>query len=544
MKQGKRLKLLVALLLVVCLTLGSPLLAYAGENDMLPEVRDLLKEKFVDPVPDQVLNAPTIKDMLNKLGDRNTQYLTKSDYDQFLSTLDRSFSGVGIELEMVPEGVKVTKVMAGYGAEKSGVKAGDIIIEAEGNSFAGKSNEYCVTQLRGAEGSKVRVKILRGTATLSLELERMVVTLPLVESKVLDDHIGYIAIYSFGADAAAQFNTNAKDLMAKGVDSWIIDLRDNGGGYTQQAFDLLGDFIGDKPALITKDRSILSLVTNATKQDYTLSGPIVLLTNAYTGSASEITTAAIKDYDKATIVGETTYGSGRVKALMPLSNGDYLKMSIEKFYSPNFNAIDEVGISPHMDLSGVDELKTAELMLKDENKDVAKDQGGNKVGYLQLNAGPNNFAVSLADLRQPENWALGMKILDSAYVTTTLKTGGVNGWETFPEASLSERYKIYYPGYVKAGDLQGIPLDKKFTVSFDQDMDWQSVQADSVELINSATGERVKCEFSFADDRKMQVNPQAELKPGTEYWLVIHDTIKDKQGQNITGGVAVAKTSK
>lgn len=542
MKYGKRLKLLAAVLLSVCLVLGMPLFAAAAENDMLSEVRALLKDKYVEPVSDEVLNAPTIKEMLDKLGDRNTQYMVKTEYDQFLNTLDRAFSGIGIELEMAPKGVLVTKAIDGYGAAKAGIVAGDIITEGDGDSFAGKTSEYCVSKLRGPEGTKVKVKVLRGAQVLSFELERMVITLPVVESEVLEGHIGYIAAYSFGTETVAQFNTNALALKEKGVDSWIIDLRNNGGGYTQAALDLLGYFIGTESAVILKDRSILALVYSATKQPFTLEGPIVLLTNAFTGSSSEIVTGAIKDHNKATIIGETTYGSGRVKALMPLSNGDYLKMTVNKFYSPNFNPIDEVGIDPHMNLNGVDELATAVLMLKNSNLDVAKQDSGDKTGYVQLNAGPYNYAISLADLRKAENWKLGKKILDSAYVTTTMKLGGLNGWEAFPEEYLQDLGKLYYPGYIKAGDLQGIPLDKKFTVSFDSDMDWKSVTSDSIELINTATGERSKCEFSYTDKRKMVVTPQTKLKAGAEYWLVIHPTIKDAAGRNITGGVAPAKT--
>ncbi|RNC62812.1 MAG: Carboxy-terminal processing protease CtpB [Candidatus Dichloromethanomonas elyunquensis] len=543
MKYGQRLRLAAAVLLIVCLVLGAPLAAYAGENDMLSEVRALLKDKYVEQVSDDVLNAPTIKEMLQKLGDRNTQYFTKAEYDQFLNTLNREFSGIGIELEQVPEGIQVTKVMEGYGAAKAGMKPGDMITEAGGNSFAGKTSEYCVSILRGPEGTKITVKVKRGTEILSMELERMVITLPLVEGKVLDGHIGYIALYSFGTDTVSQFNAQAQALMKQGADSWIIDLRNNGGGYTQAALDLLGYFIGDKHALITTDRSILAIVYNATKQNYTLQGPIVLLTNAYTGSSSEITTGAMKDHNAATMIGETTYGSGCVKALMPLSNGDYLKMTVNKFYSPNFNAIDKIGISPHIDLSGVDELKTAEMMLKDSNQDVSQKDTGDKSGYIRLDAGPNHFAVSAEELRKQENWAFGKKILDSAYVTTTLKLGGANGWEAFPEEYLNERFKIYYPGYIQAGDLRGISPDKKFTVSFNQEMDWGSVQAGSIELINSSTGERTKCTYDFTDKKTVRVTPESKLQADTEYWLVVHPTIKDAQGRNITGGVALAKTA-
>lgn len=540
----KRLTVILVLLLISFLTLGAPILAVGAENDVLDEVRALLRDEYVEPVSEEVLNAPTIAETLKRLGDRHTEYLTKSDYDSFVNSIEMSFSGVGIELQMVPRGIEVTRVIEGYGADKAGIQRGDIIIEADGFSLAGKTNEYSVSKLRGPEGSKVKVKVLRGAETLTFAVERMVIELPLVESEVLEGHIGYIAVYSFGEDTVAQFDRQAQALIDKGVDSWIIDLRDNGGGYTQAAFELLGFFIEDKTAVILKDRSPVSIAYRAQKQNYTLEGPIILLTNKYTASSSEITTAAVKDYNKATIVGDTTYGSGRVKALIPLSNGDTLKMTINKFYSPYGLPIDEVGIQPHLNLAGVDELKAAMLMLKDQNNDGAKGITGDKTGYIQLNAGSNDFSLSLEELKKPGNWSLGKKILDSAYVTTTLKLGGENGWEPFPEAWLQERYKLYYQGYDVVSKLTNIPLNKTFTVTFTKEMDWKSVNNDSIELLNPADGSRLKCSFTYVDNYVMKVTPQEILKAGTDYWLVIHPTVKGADGRGTTPGLALARTVK
>jgi carboxyl-terminal processing protease len=225
---------------------------------------------------------------------------------------------------------------------------------------------------------------------------------------------------------------------------------------------------------------------------------------------------------------------------------------VNKFFSPSNLPIDQVGIAPHVDLSGVDELAVARLVLADTKvvapvdpvSATAAEAEQGKKGFLQLNAGPNHFAIAVENLRKPENWALGMKLLDSAYVTTTLNVGGENGWETFPEIYLEDRTKIYYPDYIQAGNLPGISLDKQFTVTFTHGIDPQSVSADSIELINSATGERVKTTFEFQEPMKMKVKPQAKLQADTSYWLVIHPTIKDDLGRNITGGVAVAKTVK
>lgn len=542
MNTKRHLRILAALILALCLTLGAPLMALGTENDMIQEVRDLLKNQYVDVVSDDVLNAPTIPEILKRLGDRNTEYMTAAEYDQFLDTLNMSFSGVGIEMEKVSQGVKVTKVMEGYGADKAGVRTGDILIEADGYSLAGKTTEYCAGKLRGLAGTTVKVKVLRGTQTLSYTITRMTIELPLVEGALLEEHIGYIAVYSFGEDTTTQFDRIARALNEKGADCWVIDLRNNGGGYTQAAIELLGYFIGEKTAVITKSRDI-GIVYKAIKQDVTLQGPIVLLTNKYTASSSEIVSAALKDHEKATLVGETTYGSGRVKALMPLSNGDYLKMSIYRFFSPNSMAIDFVGVKPHLDLTGVDELKTAVLMLKNFDPDT-NTTSTDKTNYLLLEAGPYSYPLSLEDIRNSKNWLIGKKILDSAYVTTTLKLGGLNGWEPFYEEYLTDRYQIYYPGYVKAGDLRNIPVNKVFTVTYTRPMDWESVTQDSIELIDTTTGDRIASTFTSLDDFRMTVTPVAALKANTPYWLVIHSTIKDREGNTSTGGVALAMTAK
>ncbi|TCX53927.1 S41 family peptidase [Dehalobacter sp. 14DCB1] len=541
MKLGKSLRFLMTVFLVLCLGLGLPLQAYGTENDTLDEVRTILKEQYVDVVPDEVLNAPTVEKMLQRLGDKYTEYMTAAEYEDMISSLNMSFSGIGIELEMVQQGVKVTRVIQGYGADKAGIKQGDIILEADGYSLAGKTSEYSAGKLRGPEGTKVRVKVKRNAQILSFAVVRMKIAMPLAEGRVLEGHIGYIAVNSFGEDVATQFGKQALALQEKGVDCWIIDLRNNSGGYTKAAMELLGYFIGEKSAYIMKARGNLGIVDTAVKQSFTLEGPIVLLINGYTASASEITTAALKDYGKATVIGETTYGSGRVKALIPLSNGDYLKMSVYRFFSPYYNPIDVIGIKPHLDLAGVNALNTAVLMLKNYK---SEDKSQDKSGYIQLEAGPYVYPLSVKELRQTENWAIGKKILDSAYVTTTLKLGGSNGWEPFPEETLQDRWQIYYPGYEKSGDLKNIPLEKVFNVSFNREMDWNSVTADSIELINTATGERVKCAYTFVDQQHMTVKPATKLQADTGYWLVIHPLIKDVQGQAITGGVALAATVK
>jgi len=544
MKALKRYPQIGIIIFILLLSLiAVPLQASAAGDDMLPEVREYLKAYYVDPVADDVLQAKTIKEMLDRLGDVNTEYFTKEEYEQFTDSLNRHYTGIGIELQMVAEGVLVTNVFKGYGADKAGIQVGDIIIAGGGDSFAGKSAEYCTSKLQGPAGSKVSVKVKREKQILNFTLERMEITLPTVESRLLEGHIGYILIYSFGEDTAREFGQTVKSLQDKGADCWIIDLRNNGGGYTQAALDLLGYFLNGKTALIAEDRNPPALTYRAAKQDFTVTGPVILLANRYTASSSEITAAALKDYEQAVIVGEKTYGSGLVKALIQLSNGDYLKLPIQRFYSPNKKPINKVGIEPDLELVEGDELQAAVLLLKNHNASAAQKAGGDKTGYLRLKAGPGTFALSLEDLRRPEYWQPGQKILDSAKVSTGLELGGTDGWQAVSKNYLQDRSKIYYPGYAEAGRLNNIPKDKIFTITFKREVAWESVSADSIELIDAVSGARVVCEFVFSDQHNMKVIPREQLKANSEYWLVVHPGIKDAAGQKFGGGIAVARTT-
>ena len=185
MKQRKPYRLFIAVILVLSMIIGAPFMALAGPDDVLGEVRSLLENQYVEVVSDDVLKAETVEGMLEKLKDGHTQYLSKDDYDFFLDTLDRSFSGIGIELEMVAQGVLVTKIFEGYGAAKAAIIPGDIIIQAGSESLAGKTSEFSVSRLRGSAGSKVAVKVSRDNQVLDITIERMTIELPLIHSEVL-----------------------------------------------------------------------------------------------------------------------------------------------------------------------------------------------------------------------------------------------------------------------------------------------------------------------------------------------------------------------
>ena len=267
------------------------------------------------------------------------------------------------------------------------------------------------------------------------------------------------------------------------------------------AINLAGYFIGSEVAVQIKDRTGTVYSYKASDPGITLSQPVIFLTNENSASASEILTAAVKDYKKATIVGTTTYGKGTVQSMFSLTNGGVLKMTVDHFYSPLGHEINKVGVSPDVKIEQADSLKAAELMLEDST--VAAVKG-----------------------RTPDYWAAWGELFNTVSKNET-----------------SETYPHYYPDYRKVSELSEVPLDKKFTIHFSGTIDWQSVNNTSIELINSNTGERTPSTFEQLGLSDVRVTPKVALSLNTTYWLIIHPLVHDVSGRALKeGALAVAHT--
>lgn len=487
-------RIVVNLMLALILILSTSTSVWASTNDVLPEIRSLLQNQYADPVSQDVLNAPTIEETLKRLGDPHTTYFSPEQYKDFVGSINMSFVGIGIHIEMLPEGVKVVSVIQGSPAEEVGLKPGDVIISADGQSLAGLAPDQAVNLLRGIEGSTVQISVKQGSEIRDLKVTRRAVAEPTVTGSVLDGHIGYISLKSFGSNTPQEFATTVMKVNNQNVNSWIVDLRDNGGGYLSSAIDLAGFFIGPNVAIQVKDRTGVRHLYQAPAQPFTLNQPIIFLTNENSASASEILTGSVKDYHKATIVGTTTYGKGTVQSMFDLSNGGVLKMTVDHFYSAFGHEINKVGITPDVKIQQADSLKAAELMLSDKS-------------------------VALTKATTPDYWEAWGELSNAVAA------------DAKPEA-----YSLYYPDYNKISELSDVPLDKKFSVHFDRAVNWQSVNDSSIELINSITGERTLTTFNTLGPSDVQVIPEKALSSASTYWLVIHPTILDTSGKALSKG--------
>lgn len=548
-QQTSGLKKIFAVWIMLVFLLGSISVPADAADSSLSEVKNLLQNGYVDPVPDTVLSAGSIDEMLKQLGDPYTRLFSAQEYQDFIDSINQNFAGIGIYIQAVPEGIQVVSVIENSPAAAAGLQAQDLLTFVDSTPLAGVNQETGANLLRGPVGSNVRLTVQRGDQTLIKELTRQSFQVPTVRGQVEDGHIGYVQIESFGETTSAEFGKIVDSLRNQGVTSWIIDVRDDPGGYLSSALDLAGYFIGDATALQVRGRDGVVTRYPGVAHDVIFSQPVILLTNGNSASASEILTAAIKDHSKATIIGTKTYGKGSVQSLFPLSDGSVLKMTIAHFYTPQGNEINKVGILPHVALKSEDALAAARLLLQQDT--LTADTGAGEElkvkedqSWLQVAAGPNTFKMSTDQIRSSAGWMYWNEILSAGsaaqFKTETSESGN---WNAVSAEQLAEKWPLYYPGYKDLADLSEVPLDKKFTVHFAENIDWKTVTPESLEVIEAQSGKRIETQFVPVDGSDLQVAPVTNLQPGEDYWIVIHPSICDSNGAHLqTGALAVATT--
>lgn len=317
-------------------------------------VRRIIDEEYVSEIKEEDLVEGAVKGYVDGLGDEYTEYFTKSEMEEFKAEVQGNYVGIGIYMmqNVKENSIVILYPIEGSPAEKAGLKTGDIIKKVDDTEFTGEDFEKISTYIKGKEGTKVKIEVERKGEKLTFEVERKKIDLYPIKSEMLQNNIGYIKISSFDDDCAKEFkqiyNELNKSNKLKGL---IIDLRNNGGGIVDEALDM-ADFILDKDKieLISINKKGEEEITKS-KSNPVINVPIVVLVNGNTASASEIFAAALKENDKATIVGEKTYGKGVIQELISLRDGSGIKVTIEEYLTPNRNKINKVGITPDKEVT-------------------------------------------------------------------------------------------------------------------------------------------------------------------------------------------------
>lgn len=325
------------------------------------QARELLAENYLEPIDQAVLDLPTVADILEALGDPYTEYLDPQTYADFMASMaDAAVGGIGVTSSMTPEGLLVSDVIDGSPAQKGGILPGDVLVAVDGVSVVGMELEEAVALIRGAEGTRVSVTYLRSGGRRTVTLTRTTIVLPATTGRLLEGGVGYIDCDTWGEDTLGHFQS-LMEQMEPQVGCWLIDLRSNTGGFTTAATDAAGLFCGAGPMLSLRLRADADQPTADGYAYYTYDTqdramtqkPAVILVDGYTASASEAFCAALRDYDRAVIVGERTFGKGVAQGLWDrethpdyFPDDDCLKITVARFYSPIGNTNHIIGVMP------------------------------------------------------------------------------------------------------------------------------------------------------------------------------------------------------
>ena len=346
-----------------------------GLDATLASFRKVLEKEYLGEIDDNELIEGAIKGYIAGLNDPYTEYYTKEEMKKLMDTTNGNYVGIGIYMLLDKEknAIVIIKPMEGSPAEKAGLLPGDVISKVDGEPYTLETITAISDKIKGKAGTKVKLEICRGeTATFEVEVERQKILISHIKTEVLENNIGYIYISDFDGGCADEFTEKYKELEKQGIKKLIIDIRNNGGGIVDEAIDILKLITnkGDK-LLITKDKKENEKITKNDKNPI-IEMPIVVLTNSYSASASEILTGALKDNEKATIVGTTTYGKGVIQTIHQLTDGSGLKITTNEYYTPNYNKINKIGIEPNIEVELPKEYENALVIPKDKDTQLQK----------------------------------------------------------------------------------------------------------------------------------------------------------------------------
>lgn len=337
----------------------------------MDSLKGLLDKNFLFDYKDDDLYNGALKGMFANLGDPYTSYYPKDEFNKLMENLDGRYKGIGVTVSPSKEGmIKVVQVFENSPAKEAGMKSGDFIKSVEGNNFDATELDKAVALIRGKEGTKVKIEVLRKSENkpdgelIPMLVERRDVTVDTVYSKVLDlkgTKIGYLRLSAFDDITWDDFKDQYSKLKNSDIKGLVLDLRNNPGGSLDVCLNIADTFL-DKGVIVTTEDKNGNVITE--KSDETMDDiPMTVLINQNSASASEILAGAFKDRGRAKIVGTKSFGKGIVQKVFPLENGAGAKITISEYKTPSGNKINKIGVKPDIEV----ENKNQELDLNEND---------------------------------------------------------------------------------------------------------------------------------------------------------------------------------
>ena len=336
-----------------------------GNNDPTSEARDVIQDNYFKAVDDKKLDEAGIAGMVQALrkryDDRFSHYFPPSQVDEFDAATSGQFSGVGLTVTEVKEGLRVASVLPHTPAEDAGLEEGDVITEVDGKSIAGVPSEVSTGRIKGPPGTKVSIRVdpQGPKKPYDLELERADVRVPAVQGEIREadgQKVGYVTFSTFSRGAHGELGSTIERLYRQGAEGLVIDLRGNGGGLLDEAVLSASIFVKDGETVVTTKSRVDGDHTYTATGDPLEHKPTVVLINKDTASAAEILTAALSDHHLATIVGTRSFGKGVFQEVIHLDDGGALDLTTGEYFTPDGKNLGGVGIKP--DVPGADNPKT------------------------------------------------------------------------------------------------------------------------------------------------------------------------------------------
>ncbi len=315
-----------------------------SKKDKLNRLIDYIDYEYVDEINTDSIVDVTVNGILENL-DPHSTYIPKSELERVTNNMKGDFVGLGVNFYTYNDTITVIRTIEGGPSEKAGIKAGDRILMADGDSIFGRewSNADIIDKLKGEKGSKVKLSVYRKgeDELLEIKVKRDVVPIRSVDaSYMLTDNLGYIKINRFAESTYLEFKHALDELQDQGATKLALDLRDNPGGFLGIAEQIVDEFLeDDKLILFTKNKTGRVEKSFATRRGDFEEGEVFILINESSASASEIVAGALQDNDKGTIVGRRSYGKGLVQREMSLGDGSAVRLTVSRYYTPTGRSI-------------------------------------------------------------------------------------------------------------------------------------------------------------------------------------------------------------
>ena len=320
--------------------------------EKIEELYSYMNVYYYEDVDKEAIDEALYSGLLNSLDDPYSVYYTAEEYEELMVNTSGTYCGIGagVSQNLTTMEVTITKVYRGTPSEEAGLLAGDVIVSVDDIEAVTVSVDELVQHIRGEEGTSCHMVIYRPSTGENLEFDvtRRFVELSSVEGEMLENGIAYIEVTEFQSKTDEQFIAMVEDFKSQGMKGLIVDVRANPGGLLTSVVNML-DYVLPKGMLVYVEDKY------GNREEYTskpscLDIPMVVLVDQNSASASEIFAGALKDYEYATLVGKTTYGKGIVQNIIPLEEGDAIKLTTAKYFTPNGNYIHGVGVAPDVEV--------------------------------------------------------------------------------------------------------------------------------------------------------------------------------------------------